>query len=337
MGFDENEISEKAWGGTELTKRGLAKNIDPALLDNFQIICSRVRDLDADKIRVYWIHDLPEDPECAKIRDASYRDQFHQIVFTSEWQYQRFQAVLGIPYDNEKFIVLESGVAPIEEHTKPTDKINLIYSSTPQRGLALLLPVVDQLSKTYDNIHLHIFSSFKMYGWAEHDAQFEQLYKFAREHTHMTYHEFSGENSNEEVRMALKQSHIFAYPSIWQETFCRSVVEAMSAKCLCVHPNFAALPFTTGGLNIMYQGNSDHNKHINTFIRYLDTAIRMVKEENDVMQPRLNFNKAYIDTLYSMESISKKWNLNLNQLLQKYPTVDTRGKPAEMFRYNTGG
>mgnify|MGYP003352048079 CR=1 FL=1 len=36
IGFEENEISEKANGGTEIAKRKLASIIAPELLDNFQ-------------------------------------------------------------------------------------------------------------------------------------------------------------------------------------------------------------------------------------------------------------------------------------------------------------
>ena len=41
-GFVENEISKNANGGTEIAKRKLQAILDPALLDNFQIICSQI-------------------------------------------------------------------------------------------------------------------------------------------------------------------------------------------------------------------------------------------------------------------------------------------------------
>lgn len=334
MSFEENEVSKNAFGGTELTKRGMARLIDPNLLDHFQIICSRVRELKEDKIRIWWIHDTPSDSECIMIRDANYRAQFHLIVFTSDYQYNQFRTVLNVPYD-EKHIVLASGVEPIDVSEKPKDEINLIYSSTPQRGLALLLPAVDHLSKTYPQIRLHVFSSFKMYGWDDMDKQYEPMYEFARKHPNMIYHEFSGEQSNVEVREQLKKSHIFAYPCIHPETFCRSVVEAMSAQALCVHPNYAALPFTTGGLNIMYPGSSDHNKHLQTFGKYLDIGIRMIRDEYDLTQPRLQFNKIFVDTNYASEVMASKWTIVLKQLLQNYPTSLSRAIPAPMFRYST--
>lgn len=96
-GFEENEISEKAFGGTEIAKRKLAEILPEDLLENFQIICSRPRDLDESKIRLFWCHDLPEDPESAKFRDANWRAKFHKFIFISNWQYQRYQLVHGLP------------------------------------------------------------------------------------------------------------------------------------------------------------------------------------------------------------------------------------------------
>jgi hypothetical protein len=99
MGFEENEISQNANGGTEIAKRMLGDIIDPKLLEEFQIICSRQRDFDWEKIRVFWCHDLPEDPESAKFKDKEFLNSFHKFVFISDWQYQRYQLVHNLPYD----------------------------------------------------------------------------------------------------------------------------------------------------------------------------------------------------------------------------------------------
>ena len=77
-GFEENEVSKNANGGTEIAKRKLAAIIEPELLNDFQIISSRVRDIDESKIRIFWAHDLPEDPESNKFREDSFKNQFHK-------------------------------------------------------------------------------------------------------------------------------------------------------------------------------------------------------------------------------------------------------------------
>ena len=93
----------------------------------------------------------------------------------------------------------------------------------------------------YDNVHLDVFSSFNAYGWAERDEPYQELFDKIEAHPQMTYHGFKPNNI---VRNALQKAHIFAYPSIWMETSCIALMEAMSAGLMCVHPNLAALPET---------------------------------------------------------------------------------------------
>ena len=68
-----NEINEKSNGGTEMMARQLDNSFTEAELAHLQIIPSRVRELDDDKIRLFWCHDLPNDPEMAFRGDQSLR------------------------------------------------------------------------------------------------------------------------------------------------------------------------------------------------------------------------------------------------------------------------
>jgi UDP-glucose:(glucosyl)LPS alpha-1,2-glucosyltransferase len=330
-GFEENEISKNANGGTEIAKRKLASMIDPSLLEDFQIICSRPRDILEDKIRVFWCHDLPEDPESTKFRDPKWRDQFHKFVFISNWQYQRYQLIHGLEPSSQS-IVLESGIDPAPNtviESKSKDKIRLVYTSTPQRGLEILIPVFEKLAEFHSDIHLDVFSSFKIYGWDEADKQFEPLYDKIRNHPQMTYHGFV---PNDELKAHLNESHIFAYPSIWYETSCRAMLEAMSAGLICVHPNLAALPETSGCLNVMYNIDYENKSlHAQTFAEHLDVAIKMVREGNHKFMSV--FNKEYVDRRFNIGLVKLQWEEMLKTLRNKYPTVESRKIPQEKFVY----
>jgi len=328
MPFEENEISAKSMGGTEMVKRGLAERLTLGLDDEFQIICSRLRKIEEDKIRVYWIHDLPEDPETNHIKDQSSRDRFQKIVFCGHWQYNQYVTKLGIPQD-DRLAVIETPIDPIDLVEKPSDTINLIYTSTPQRGLELLYPVFDKLCEKHNNIKLHVFSSYKIYGWEEADKRYEQLFDKLKNHPNIVYHGFK---SNEEVRAQLQQSHIFAYPSIWSECNSRSLIESMSAGLMCVHPNLAGLSDTCGGLTFQYQWDEDVNKHANKFYHALDHSIEVVR--NDDMKNYLHFVKMYADTRFNWKRITAQWEDVLSNLLRQYPTVESRKtKSSELFHY----
>lgn len=331
MGFEENEISKNANGGTEIAKRLLASRLPAELLENFQIISSRIRDLDENKIRVLFLHDLPEDPESRRLADENYRSKFHKIVYISDWQYSQYRTVLGIPYSTQN-AVIETGIVPAEVGEKPTDKIRICYTSTPHRGLNILIPVFKTLYEKYPNIHLDVFSSFKIYGWEDADKQFEPLYDECRNHPGITYH---GVVSNQEIQDYLKTSHIWGYPCTWTETSCRSMIEAMSAKLVCVHPNLGALPFTSGGLNYMYQGDSDAKKHAGLFHNVLEQAINDVIENKQSLQDHLTFAKIYTDSRFNIDNVAHRWEAMLNALLLEYPTVESRIPKNDMFIYRT--
>jgi UDP-glucose:(glucosyl)LPS alpha-1,2-glucosyltransferase len=326
---EENEISIKSKGGTEITKRTLSKYVPEELTTEFQVIPSRVRELQNDKIRIYWQHDLPEDPEVNHLKDPVSREKFHKLVFSSNWQLQEFALKLCIPQD-EKIAVIETPVEPLNLKPKSKDVVNLIYFSTPHRGLQLLVPVFEEIAKKYDNVHLNVFSSFKIYGWEESDQQFQPLYDRIINHPKMTYHGFV---EPEVLKEHIENSHILAYPCIWKETSCRVLIESMSAGLLCVHPNLAALPDTSGGLTSMYQFYEDHNKHANLFHQVLVNAIENINDED--VQKYLGFVKIYTDSRFNINKISTQWKNLLLELKNRYPTEESRKIVEQMFIYRT--
>jgi UDP-glucose:(glucosyl)LPS alpha-1,2-glucosyltransferase len=192
---------------------------------------------------------------------------------------------------------------------RPKDQINIIYHTTPHRGLSILLPIFDSLSKVFDNIHLDLYSSFKLYGWDERDKQFESLFRFADEHPKITNH---GAVSQEEVRAALGRAHIFAYPSIWPETSCCCLIEAMSAGLVCVHSNLGALFETAANWSNMYYIHEDPQEHAKLFYAVLENAIRTVHE--DATRSPCQSQKAYADAFYNWEIRARQWEAFLSSV-----------------------
>jgi len=316
--IERNETNKNSKGGTELMAQALEQYVDKELLSKFQIIPSRVRDINPDKIPILWLHDLPWDPESAKLKDPEYRKQFKKIVFVSHWQQQMYHTVLGVPYSEG--IVIKNAINPIPMNLidkSPLDesdirhgKIRLIYHPTPHRGLEILVPVFKEMLKYHPQIHLDVFSSFKLYGWAERDAPYQELFKEIQEHPNMTYH---GSVSQEELRTAIGKAHIFAYPSIWQETSCLCALEAMSAQCLTVTSSLAALPETCANYALMYNYTEDVNTHANMFFKILHHAIDVVKKNS--ADNYLKAQKEYFDRNYDWNLRKEEWTFLLNSLL----------------------
>ena len=309
----KNETDKDSMGGTELMKYALYDKIDPKLLSNFHIIPSRVRQLSKDKKNILWLHDLPQDPESQHLKNGGWK-KFDSLVYVSHWQKQQYENFLGVP--PSAGVVLQNAIEPIERHEKPTDKVNIIYHTTPHRGLELLIPIMEGIEKSLPDVdwHLDVYSSFGVYGkaWEERNKPYEKLFEQIKSHERMTYHGFV---SNEEVKEALKKAHIYAYPSIWPETSCISMIEAMSAGCIVVHPTLAALPETAANWTLMYNFTEDMQDHANRHALTLMDAMRIVDDEN--MKGRLDMQKSYTDGFYNWETRVQQWTVFLTSLLAK--------------------
>lgn len=270
----ESELSKNSKGGTEMMRQRLLDRAEPELLEKVAIHFSRPRDIPEDVPNIFYCHDLAEDPENKVLLDGGW-EQFDKIVFVSAWQRDQYIMRFGIPYS--KCAVIPNAIEKrYEAEEKNTETIRFIYHTTPHRGLELVYPVIDALSKDYPNIHLDVYSSFAIYGWESRDEPYNDLFEQIKAHPNMTYH---GSVSNEEVLEALDKSHIFLYPSIWKETSCIALIEAIKSGLVCIHPNFGALPETAANATVMYDYDEDPTRHAN--LAYAVTRSVLEHQKND--------------------------------------------------------
>lgn len=254
----ESELSANSKGGTEMMRQRLVDNVGKEILEKVAVHLSRPRELYDDVPNILWCHDLAEDPENKILRDGGW-DKFQHFVFVTAWQRDQYILRYGIPYS--RCSVINNAVEKVYNPTKQeVDQIRFIYHTTPHRGLELLVPVFEALAKEDSNIHLDVYSGFEIYGWEQRNEAYKGLFERIEQHPNMTYH---GVKSNEEVLKALDEAHIFLYPNIWKETSCIALIEAIKSQCICIHPNYGALPETASNATIMYDWQEDINAHAN--------------------------------------------------------------------------
>lgn len=302
--MEENELNKKAMGGTELLMSRLHEEF-PNISELIQIIPSRVRELDKDRKRIYYAHDLASDPEAIHALGNNGWQRFNKLVFVSYWQQAEYQTRFGFPLDHS--VVIENSIPLFEDSSIKVkdDKIDLIYFSTPHRGLDILYEVYDEIiqDKIFDDgsIHLNVFSSFELYGWGSRDKQFEPLFDKLRNHKNITYNKSV---SNDTIRKELLKSDIFAYPSTWPETSCLCLIESMVAGLSCVHSDLAALPETSGGMTNMYNYTTDREKHKTLFKEKL---IDTIKNYDVCWSDRLRMQD-YARHKFDQEKAFDKWS-----------------------------
>jgi hypothetical protein len=109
-------------------------------------------------------------------------------------------------------------------------------------------------------------------------------------------------------------------------------MEAMSAKLVCVHPNYGALMDTSGSITRMYQWDEDPNHHAGRFFNVLDRAIQDVKA--GAHKAEVEYGKFYADNRYNWERRLNEWKAFLSMLKKMKETGEpfTR-KDKEEFVY----
>lgn len=305
-----DSVNKNAASGTEQMLRGLEQRADKALFQSFSI-GRAIMLFDPKTLKIYWTHNIPGQmgiPEVSENKALHPDNRWKyvdNIVFVSEWQKQKYiEHFKFTEQDQNRFIVLKNAIIPIPCHKKPQGKIKLIYTSVPQRGLDVLYYAFEKLSNKYD-IELDVFSSYKIYGVPDVDKVYSQILNKVKEHPKINYY---GTVSNNTIRQALQNSHIFAYPSTFLETSCISLIEAMSAGCICVHSDIAALPETSAGYTQMYQYPKNKKEHVEVFEYELEKAILSVDTSTQEQ-------KLFADSTYSWDTRAAEWDQYLKSLL----------------------
>jgi len=294
-------------GGTELQFEYLRKHVDPQLLNQFQI-CTSVPEsipLAKDKINILWQKNSYDQPNLAPwFKDKSNHHKYDWYVFNSNWNFEKFRMMFDIPLN--KSLVIKNGVGdiePIATTYKKGDPIKIIHHCTPWRGLSVLLGAMQLVKNPL--ITLDVYSSTEVYGKRFHeqtDDQYKELYEQARQLPNVNY---IGYKPNEYIKEHLKDYRLFVYPSIWEETFCISLLEAMAAGLYCITTNFGAL-FETGAEFPMYiPYSNDYHSLARRFAEGIEVAAKSL--EVDGINDHLKVQRDYVNRFYNWNVKGISW------------------------------
>ena len=290
-----------SFGGSENQLRFLLKYIpDKSFKDINLILNSANHDLiEKDKINVLWVHHFVNQNEILNLGSKDYVNKLDWIVFNSNWNFEKFVYQFKVP--ESKCIVIRNAIEKIDYITKPKDKINLIYHTTPWRGLVHLLKIFKKLE--LENVELNVCSSTEIYGKKFKKIQkYEDLFNECKNTKNVNY---LGYVENIKIIEILKKMHIFTHPSIWPETSCVAAIEAMAAGCEIVSTNLGALyetcsPFATF---VTFDRNFENLEK-----RYSKILLESIKNYwSDENQKKLKLQSDIINSTYSWDTRAKEW------------------------------
>lgn len=310
-----SDLTKTARGGTELMRDRFLAVVSDDLKEQVAIHFSRPNKIYDDVPNILYIHDLPGDPAIVDYV-TKYRDSFAKFVFVSYYQRDQFIRAYGLL--PSKCVVIQNAIdlRKITTQEKPKDQIKIIYHTTPHRGLELAYHIVDAVSKRHENIQFDVFSSFSVYGWDERDKPYEALFDAIKKHPNMAYY---GGVSNERVLKALSESHIFLYPSIWEETSCLAMIEALAHNCLCIYPSYGALIETgTSGSQLgMYDFTEIKGDHMNKSASILNSIIEKENQEPGFIEQYGGFNRSDQWYVYSLDYFKTRWESIIKEILNE--------------------
>jgi glycosyltransferase involved in cell wall biosynthesis len=294
-----------AMGGSEILRQGLYRHTDVSKHKDINIILSTpsYEKVKFTKKNILWQHLSYSDSSLGPLKDPGFLKSIDSWVYVSNWQIEKFRYIYQIPVHNA--YVIKNAIEPIEFISKPKgDKLKLIYTSTPFRGLDILLNVMSLLDR--DDIELDVYSSNDIYGsdYAAHTGNiYDEIFKKAKNTKNVNYKEYA---SNEDVKKALQEAHIFAYPSIFEETCCLAMIEAGAAGCDMVTTNIGAL----------YETGSEYAKLVPIQATEQDIVASYAEALNETIdnywgiknQEKLKEQSDFYNKYYNWEDKANEWN-----------------------------
>ena len=293
-------------GGTELQYKQLEKYVDSKLLDNFQITTSVPEKipLAKDKINILWEQNSFDQPNLAPwFKNKENHKKYDWYVFNSHWCYEKFRYFFQIPED--KCIVIKNGAShfPKRKIYKKGDPIKIIHHCTPWRGLNVLLLAMQLIQNK--NITLDVYSSNDVYGKEFADKankDTEALFNQAKKLPNVNY---IGYKPNEYILKHITDYYLFVYPSIFEETFCASALEALAAGLHVITTNFGALPETCAEWPVYVNYTKDLELLAAVTAGAIDIAAGYL--HTDKIQNHLDEQQKYYKNFYSWDKKAIEW------------------------------
>ena len=298
-----NKINNESFGGSENQMRLLLKHLSDESFKDINLILNNTNQdlLEKNKINILWMQHFVNQKEAQNLASKDYINELDYIVFNSNWNFEKFQYQFKIP--EEKSLVIRNAIEKIEYKEKSKEKINLIYHTTPWRGLIHLLKVFKNLN--LENVELNVCSSTIIYGKKFDDILVKKFDKTFEECKSTKNVNYLGYVENTKIIELLKKMHIYAFPSVWPETSCISAIEAMAAGCQIVSSNLGALYETCAPFGTLVSFDRNFDNFEKKFEKVLLYSIKNFWSEEN--QKKLKMQRETINLIYSWDSRTVEW------------------------------
>lgn len=253
--------------------------------------------------RIFWAHDAADQPAVQGLADPEIRASIDRYLGISAWQIEGYCAAFGMPRD--QWIQTRNGIDASRFATPRPDRDRgkLVYTSTPFRGLDVLLQVFPRIREAVPSATLDLYTSMAVYGVdaAADRAEFGALYAQADQ----PGVRLLGSVPQAELSHALLGAGLLAYPNHFAETSCIAALEAQAAGCPVVTSARGALPETVadGESGWCLPGDPHSAAYQDAFVEAVVTLLR----DTDRWNAFSAAGRARVLEHYTWDRIAGEW------------------------------
>jgi glycosyltransferase involved in cell wall biosynthesis len=209
--------------------------------------------------RYLWLHDVwaMGTPLGEGDRLRALCPHLDAVLCLSPWHRAHVAHVHGISAD--RVLVTRNGI-DTGRFAVPVDRQpgRFIYSSSPDRGLDVLLDLFPRIRAELPEAELHVFYGFdnwdKSLSARPDPAQLAWRARIAEAMAQPGVH-YRGRVGQRQLAGEMLKSDVWLYPTSFHETSCITALEAQAAGVACVCSDLAALTTTVGDRGVLLPGD----------------------------------------------------------------------------------
>ena len=266
---------------------------------------------------IFWCGDAPNQPSLTHFEHPSLQKNIDRIFCVSEWHRRSFVEQFHLP--DEKVIATRNGFTPelVAEYSK-RPATGTAYTSTPFRGLDILLSVFPEIRRRVKAATLDVYSSMQVYGWSSDDdcKAFGAVYGAADQ----PGVQWRGSIRQPELLQALAGTGLLLYPNTFEETSCIAAIEAQASGCVVITSDKAGLAETVahGETGICIKGDPRSARYQRQFVEASCGLMR----NGDLFQEMSAAARTRAFRRYAWSSIAFEWT----SILESMTTVPVSGR-----------
>ena len=244
-------------------------------------VCLRLRPLLAPStLLVLWTQHAFDQPDMHALARPAARDEWDLIACVSDWHRSTMIQHYGL--EPSHVVVRRNAIAPPFEGLftdeqalirAKSSRLILTYTSTPFRGLDVMLSVFPEVRRQHEEAELHVYSSMQVYQHDERNDPYRSLYERLRAMPGVKY---IGAVPQSTLARAMREATILSYPNTFAETSCIAVMEALAAGLHVVTSDLGALHETTMGFGTLAPiiGIKDRDQFASLYLTHLTEILQ---------------------------------------------------------------